>query len=36
MLGMILVLFLGCFFVSFTLGTLLAHLTWTPPIQGVK
>ncbi len=36
MLGMFLVLFLGCFFLSFTIGTLVAHLTWTPPVQGVK
>jgi hypothetical protein len=36
MLGSIIVLFMLCFVVSFSLGTMLAHLTWTPPIQEVK
>ena len=34
MLGSILVLFLFMFITSFSIGTLVAHLTWTPPIGG--
>jgi len=36
MLGSILVLFMLCFVVSFSIGTILAHLTWSPPITEVK
>ena len=34
MFGSLLVLMFLCFVVSFSLGTMLAHLTWTPPIGG--
>jgi len=34
MFGLFLVLFLGCFIMSFTIGTIVAHLTWTPPVGG--
>ena len=34
MLGSILVLFLFMMFISVSIGVILAHLTWTPPIGG--
>ena len=36
MFSSILVLFILCFGLSFGMGIIVAHLTWTPPIQEVK
>ena len=34
MIGSIIVLFMLCFSISFSVGIMVAHLTWTPPIGG--
>ena len=36
MIGSVLVLFMLVFSLSFGLGIMLAHLLWSPPVQGVK
>ena len=33
MLGYIITVFLGMFIICLSLGMILAHLTWTPPIK---
>jgi len=36
MVGSVLVLFVFIFSLSVGLGTMIAHMTWSPPIQEVK